>query len=131
MIVCAAHTTVAIERLVALQRNYIKGGEKARSDVPLEVEGQAHVFVGHDGEGGVVVPVRSVGIDATATADRLVVLGGDSVPGGHVETAGDHRLAMAFSVLDKFAEGKVSLSETDSPVVSYPGFFEDLEKATE
>jgi 3-phosphoshikimate 1-carboxyvinyltransferase len=43
-----------------------------------------------------------------------------------VETAGDHRLAMAFAVLGTIPGADVRLSERRSVAISYPRFFEDL-----
>jgi 5-enolpyruvylshikimate-3-phosphate synthase len=40
-----------------------------------------------------------------------------------VETAHDHRLAMAFAVLGTLPAAGVRLSERESVSVSYPGFF--------
>src|SRR3989441_3203964 len=47
---------------------------------------------------------------------------------GRVETAGDHRLAMAFAVLGTTPGAAVQLSERASVAISYPGFFRDLKQ---
>lgn len=72
--------------------------------------------------------LRSLGVQAEAAGDTLTVVGTDRPPRGRVETAGDHRLAMAFAVLGVVPGAKVELSECQSVAVSYPGFFADLEK---
>lgn len=71
--------------------------------------------------------LRRIGVEAEATADTLVVRGSDRPPRGRVETAGDHRLAMAFAVLGQLPGAAVELSECRSPLVSYPGFFQALD----
>jgi 3-phosphoshikimate 1-carboxyvinyltransferase len=43
-----------------------------------------------------------------------------------VETAGDHRLAMAFAVLGTIRGADIRLSERASVGISYPNFFLDL-----
>jgi 3-phosphoshikimate 1-carboxyvinyltransferase len=70
--------------------------------------------------------LRAVGAEAEVEGDDLLVRGSDRPPRGQVETAGDHRLAMAFAVLGTLPGARVELSETASAAVSYPDFFQDL-----
>jgi 3-phosphoshikimate 1-carboxyvinyltransferase len=72
--------------------------------------------------------LTALGIEAEASADTLRVVGGDRPPRGRVETAHDHRLAMAFAVLGTGAGAEVRLSESASVAVSYPAFFRDLRR---
>lgn len=72
--------------------------------------------------------LRAVGAEAAVEGDDLVVAGGAPPPVGRVETGRDHRIAMAFAVLGTAPGARVSLSETASPAVSYPAFFEDLHR---
>lgn len=70
--------------------------------------------------------LRAVGGEAEVQGEDLVVAGRDQPPRGRVETAGDHRIAMAFAVLGMLPGANIELSETSSPEISYPGFFDDL-----
>jgi 3-phosphoshikimate 1-carboxyvinyltransferase len=72
--------------------------------------------------------LRAVGVDAAATGNDLCVRGTDRPPRGAIETARDHRLAMAFAVLGTLPGAAVRLSERRSVAISYPGFFEDLRR---
>jgi 3-phosphoshikimate 1-carboxyvinyltransferase len=72
--------------------------------------------------------LRAVGVEAQATADELRVVGSRKPPVGKVDTARDHRLAMAFAVLGTVSGANVKLSERASVSVSYPGFFKDLKR---
>jgi 3-phosphoshikimate 1-carboxyvinyltransferase len=72
--------------------------------------------------------LRAVGAEAAVDGEDLVVQGGTAPPAGPVETAGDHRLAMAFAVLGTVPQARVRLSERASVAVSYPDFFEDLDR---
>ena len=72
--------------------------------------------------------LRAVGAEAEAVGDDLRVRGTDQPPRGRVETAGDHRLAMAFAVLGTVPGADVRLSERKSVAVSYPRFFTDLRR---
>jgi 3-phosphoshikimate 1-carboxyvinyltransferase len=70
--------------------------------------------------------LRSLGGEAEVHGDDLHVTGGAAPPAGVVDTAGDHRLAMAFAVLGTLPGADVRLSEQRSPGVSYPGFLDML-----
>jgi 3-phosphoshikimate 1-carboxyvinyltransferase len=70
--------------------------------------------------------LRAVGAGAEVQGDDLHVRGTAAPPAGSVDTAGDHRLAMAFAVLGTLPGARVRLSERASAAVSYPGFFDDL-----
>jgi 3-phosphoshikimate 1-carboxyvinyltransferase len=72
--------------------------------------------------------LRAVGARAEVQGNDLHVDGGDAPPRGRVETAEDHRLAMAFAVLGTVAGADVKLSERKSVAISYPGFFADLDR---
>ncbi len=74
--------------------------------------------------------LRAVGAWAEARGNDLHVEGSDRPlpPRGRVETAADHRLAMAFAVLGTVAGANVRLSERRSVAISYPAFFTDLKR---
>jgi 3-phosphoshikimate 1-carboxyvinyltransferase len=76
----------------------------------------------------VAANLRAVGVEAEARGDDLHVRGTERAPRGRVETALDHRLAMAFAVLGTLPGSDVRLSERNSVAISYPGFFRDLKK---
>ena len=75
--------------------------------------------------------LRAVGGDAEASGNDLRVHGTDRPPCGRVDTAGDHRLAMAFAVLGTVPGADVRLSERASVAISYPRFFADLRRIGE
>ncbi len=70
--------------------------------------------------------LRVVGVEAEARGNDLFVCGTTRPPNGRVETARDHRLAMAFAVLGTVPGANVRLSERASVAISYPRFFDDL-----
>jgi len=72
--------------------------------------------------------LRAVGAKAEVQGNDLHVEGNQRAPRGTVETAKDHRLAMAFAVLDTVEGADVKLSERKSVAISYPGFFDDLRR---
>ncbi len=75
--------------------------------------------------------LRAVGAKAEARGNDLYVAGNAQAPQGRVETASDHRLAMAFAVLGTLAGSNVQLSEKKSVAISYPNFFRDLKACFE
>src|SRR5437667_1845205 len=78
----------------------------------------------------VAANLRAVGIEAEARGNDLRVRGTDRPPRGRVDTARDHRLAMAFAVLGTLPGAAVRLSERRSVAISYPRFFADLKRIT-
>jgi len=76
----------------------------------------------------VAANLRGLGVRAEALGNDLHVEGTEKPPRGRVDTASDHRLAMAFAVLGTVEGADVKLSERKSVAISYPGFFDDLRK---
>jgi 3-phosphoshikimate 1-carboxyvinyltransferase len=50
--------------------------------------------------------------------------------GGTADSAGDHRLAMAFAIAATGASGPTTITGAAAVDVSYPGFFEELQRLT-
>lgn len=76
----------------------------------------------------VAANLRAVGARAEARGNDLHIEGSEKPPRGRVDTASDHRLAMAFAVLGTVDGAKIRLSETTSVAISYPNFFRDLRR---
>ncbi len=72
--------------------------------------------------------LRAVGVEAEARGNDLHVRGSDQPPRGSIDTARDHRIAMAFAVLGTVPGADVRLSERASVTISYPRFFTDLRR---
>jgi 3-phosphoshikimate 1-carboxyvinyltransferase len=64
-----------------------------------------------------------LGIDAQSQADGIVIQGGEP-GGGVVESHGDHRIAMAFSVASLRASRGIRINECANVNTSFPGFVE-------
>ena len=63
-----------------------------------------------------------------ALEDVLIMPGGQRLRGAEIDSFGDHRIAMAFAVAALRAEGETRIRSADAAVISYPGFFQDLER---
>ncbi|AEA47408.1 3-phosphoshikimate 1-carboxyvinyltransferase [Archaeoglobus veneficus] len=69
--------------------------------------------------------LRSLGIEVEKRRDGLVIKGG-SIRGGTVDSFGDHRMALAFSLLGLVAEEGVTVKNAEVVSVSFPGYFDVL-----
>jgi len=77
--------------------------------------------------------LRRMGATVEERPDGLKVEGRSAgkVHGAEIEPHGDHRIAMAFAVAGLAAEGPTVIHDADCAGVSYPAFFEDLERLAE
>lgn len=69
-----------------------------------------------------------LGIAVEATSDGMGITGrGEpALVGAVLDSHGDHRLAMAWAVASLVATGETRITDPESAVVSYPGFWETL-----
>ncbi len=71
--------------------------------------------------------LRGLGADIEETPDGFVVRGdGSPLPGGTIDSHGDHRLAMLGAVAGLVCTDGVEVVGMDASAVSYPGFERDL-----
>jgi 3-phosphoshikimate 1-carboxyvinyltransferase len=70
---------------------------------------------------------RALGVEVTTAPDGFSVRGPARLHAGTIETAGDHRIAMAFAVAGRAAGVPVALDDPDCVAVSFPGFASALE----
>jgi 3-phosphoshikimate 1-carboxyvinyltransferase len=64
-----------------------------------------------------------LGVDVEAKSDGIVIQGGQ-IGGGEVESHGDHRTAMAFSVASLRASAEIRIADCANVGTSFPGFVE-------
>ena len=67
--------------------------------------------------------LRAMGVDVEEFPDGLSVLGPTQLRGALIDSHGDHRIAMAFSVAALLAEGESEISGAECVSVSFPEFF--------
>jgi 3-phosphoshikimate 1-carboxyvinyltransferase len=97
----------------------------------VRVRGAAELRVKEsDRIASLVAGFRALGIDADEHADGFVVRGGGATApsGGAADARGDHRLAMAFAIAALGAAGPSIVEGAEVVGISYPGFFETLER---
>jgi len=76
----------------------------------------------------VATGLRALGVEVDTAPGGFCVQGSpDGVRSGAVDAAGDHRIALSFSVLSLRADGVVALRGKDTVRDSFPAFFRVLE----
>jgi 3-phosphoshikimate 1-carboxyvinyltransferase len=75
--------------------------------------------------------LQAMGAQVEQTDDGWRIPGGQRLHGAEMDSYNDHRIAMAFTVAALRAEGESSIRNAECVAISYPGFFEDLEKLVE
>ncbi len=70
--------------------------------------------------------LAGLGAAIEATADGMVIAGGDGIAGGTVHSRGDHRIAMLGAIAGLASERGVEVEGMEAAAVSYPGFAADL-----
>ena len=68
------------------------------------------------------IPSNAVKNAAGETPDGAVISGRDSLSGGEVESATDHRCAMSLAVAALRARDPVTIKAVDNVATSFPGF---------
>ena len=75
--------------------------------------------------------LRAMGAAVEEREDGLKIPGGQSLHGAEIESFGDHRIAMAFSVAALRARGQTLIRGSECVAISYPAFFSALESLVE
>jgi 3-phosphoshikimate 1-carboxyvinyltransferase len=77
---------------------------------------------------GIVAGLGALGADVTVDGDDLAVRGDRRLRGAETDSLDDHRLAMTFAVAGLVADGPSTIGRPAAAAISYPGFFDDLER---
>jgi len=75
--------------------------------------------------------LRAMGAEVEEFADGLRVPGNQQLHGAEIDSHGDHRIAMAFSIAALRAEGETHILGADAARISFPEFFNMLSAVTE
>lgn len=74
--------------------------------------------------------LSAMGCDITGTDDGMIIHGGKPLHGTIVDSHLDHRIAMSFAIAALVADGETTIQGSDVVTISYPAFYEDLERLT-
>ncbi|PLV57390.1 3-phosphoshikimate 1-carboxyvinyltransferase [Thermotoga sp. SG1] len=72
--------------------------------------------------------LRKIGIEIEEFTDGFKITGKQRIKGGVVDPEGDHRMAMLFSIAGLVSEEGVEVKNHECVAVSFPNFYETLEK---
>jgi 3-phosphoshikimate 1-carboxyvinyltransferase len=70
--------------------------------------------------------LKRMGVKIETAPDGFTIPGKQSFHAAEIESAGDHRIAMAFSVAALAADGPCVIKDAGAASVSYPAFFDTL-----
>ena len=103
---------------------YTSGGVEIRDARELRVKESDRIAA-------IATNLRAMGAQVEEREDGLKIPGGQQLRGGEVDSLGDHRIAMAFAVAALRAEGETRIRGAEAAVISYPGFFDALERVVQ
>ena len=72
--------------------------------------------------------LKVMGCDITPTDDGMIINGGKPLHGATIHSHLDHRIAMSFAIAALAAEGETEIIDGECVNISYPGFYQDLER---
>jgi 3-phosphoshikimate 1-carboxyvinyltransferase len=106
--------------LLAVIASQVPGGLTIREAEELR-------FKESDRIAATVKNLRAMGAEVEEFPDGLAIAGPKKLRGARLQSFGDHRIAMAFTVAALLAEGDSELYGSESVSISFPEFFKLLE----
>jgi len=103
---------------------YTVGGVRIRGARELRIKESDRIAL-------VAKNLRAMGASVTEFEDGLDVPGNQPLHGAAIDSGGDHRIAMAFSVAALRAHGETLIQGADSAAISFPEFFDLLDQVAE
>jgi 3-phosphoshikimate 1-carboxyvinyltransferase len=99
---------------------YTSGGIRIRDAKELRVKESDRIAL-------IARNLRGMGAEIIEFDDGLDIPGGQSLHGAQIDSGGDHRIAMAFSVSALRADGETLIQGAESAAISFPEFFDMLD----
>jgi 3-phosphoshikimate 1-carboxyvinyltransferase len=103
---------------------YTKNGIRIRDARELRVKESDRIAL-------VAENLRAMGAEVHEVEDGLDVPGGQQLHAAEINSGGDHRIAMAFSIAALRANGQSLIRGAESAAISFPEFFDLLDRVTE
>ncbi len=118
-----AHVAAAIDEIPVLAL------AAAVADGPTTIRGAGELrHKESDRLSGIAAGLTRLGARVRVDGDDLVIDGGSRLRGAATDSLDDHRLAMTFAIAGLVADGETTVGRPGSAAISYPGFFDDLER---
>lgn len=126
VVIAGAQTALLIDELPVLAAiaPYTAGGIEVRDAAELRVKES-------DRLSAVTRNLQAMGAKLEQTQDGWRIPGNQALHGAEIESYHDHRIAMAFAVAGLRAQGETVIHNAECVAISYPAFFEDLERVVE
>jgi len=105
--------------LLAVAGSQISGGIRIRDAAELRLKES-------DRLAATAQNLRAMGASVEEFEDGLHVFGPTRLRGARIDSHGDHRIAMAFSIAALIAEGETEIEGSECAAISFPEFFELL-----
>ncbi|HUN82823.1 MAG TPA: 3-phosphoshikimate 1-carboxyvinyltransferase [Terracidiphilus sp.] len=103
---------------------YTGGGIRIRDAKELRVKESDRIAL-------VAQNLRAMGAEVIEFEDGLDIPGGQMLHGAVIDSGGDHRIAMAFSVAALRAQGETQIRGAECAAISFPEFFDLLDQVAE
>jgi 3-phosphoshikimate 1-carboxyvinyltransferase len=110
--------------VLAVVATQVEGRVEVRDAKELRIKESDRIRTVADG-------IRALGGEIEEFEDGFAITGPQRLSGGRVESAGDHRIAMAFAIAGLMAEGTAEIVDADCASVSFPEFYESLAMLTD
>ncbi len=125
-IIAGADTAALIDEIPVLAAiaPYTEQGIEVREARELRVKESDRIA-------SIAANLRAMGAQVEEREDGLKIPGGQSLRGAELESFGDHRIAMAFSIAALRAHGETLIRGSECAAISYPAFFSTLEELVE
>jgi len=107
--------------VIAVMAAYAEGTTVIRDAAELKVKESDRIAT-------MTENLKAMGADITPEEDGMVIRGTGFLHGARVRSFLDHRVAMSMAVAALAAEGTTTIEDADCVLISYPSFYEDLEK---
>lgn len=107
--------------IIAVMAAYASGTTVIKDAAELKVKESNRIDV-------MVSNLSAMGCDIIGTDDGMIIEGGKQLTGAVIDSVADHRIAMSFAIAALQADGITEILGSDSVNVSYPGFFDHLER---
>lgn len=107
--------------ILAVLASFAEGTTVIRNAEELKVKESDRLSIMVEG-------LLAMGAEVTGTDDGMIIRGGKPLRGTRIDSHKDHRIAMSFAVAGLAADGVTSIPDSGCVAISYPDFYEDLQK---
>lgn len=125
-VITEADTAALIDEIPVLAAiaPYTENGIEVRDARELRVKESDRIA-------SIAVNLRAMGAEVQEFEDGMKIAGGQTLHGAELNSFGDHRIAMAFSIAALRAKGDTLIRGSECVSISYPEFFATLENVVE